>query len=85
MKTITTNHGKEFAIVYAYAPMYDGCCVIELLNDDRPLSEIATDFDGLEWIDKHDPFFVDERYEGYKSLKSIQKIPNGHVNIRLDK
>ena len=81
--TIHTSSGKTFSVNYAYAPVFDGSCMAEITGDSRLLSQIAADFEGLEWIEKHDPDLRDETYTGYSILSSIVRQPGGAVTVKM--
>ena len=49
MRTITTSKGTEHEVDFAWAPTYDGKCMIQM-PDERRLPEIAEEFDGIEHI-----------------------------------
>lgn len=81
--TIQTSAGKTFSVNYAYAPVFDGSCMVEVTGDNRLISQIASDFEGLERIEKHDPDLRDETYTGYSILSSIVRQPNGAVTLKM--
>jgi len=57
------------------------------LEDSRPLSEIAAEFDGLEWIRKYmtAESTAYEMYEGFTRLCGIQRTETGTVRLTLEK
>ena len=67
---IKTPAGKEFEIKIICNDLRDPDKVMIVLEDDRPLPEIAADFDGLETFTKTDEKKkgVNEVYEGYSKL-----------------
>lgn len=83
---IETNKGKSYEI-NAIAPYTHKNQILIDMNDDRPFSEIATDFDGVETITRKmvDDGSAYEKYEGYTKLFSITKIANDRVRITLAK
>ena len=84
MRTVKTKNGT-YTVDYAWAPLMNGSCGISL-HDSRRASEIAREFDGLEWIE----YFDDEtmsspvRFEGYTRLWHIVS-ENGVVTMHLKK
>lgn len=82
MIRITTNKGKSYECDYAYAPTYDGGCMIQM-DDPRPLSVIAQEFDGLESIHAVDPLAGEMDFNGYNTLTGIYRQPGESVLIRL--
>ena len=82
MRTITTRTGTT-EVIFAWSPTFDGKCMIQL-HDDRRLSEIAADYDGLDSIT-----YTDEdaeqvyEWEGYSVLDGIVTASPGVVQITL--
>ena len=83
--TIHTSAGKTFNVNYAYAPLFDGSCMAEINGDTRQISQIASDFEGLSWIIKHDPNLNDETYSGYSVLISVVRQTSGAVTVKMIK
>lgn len=81
--TIQTSEGKTFDIHFAYAPVFDGSCVAEVTGDERPLAQIAADFEGLAWIRKEDPSLNSETYSGYSELAGVTRQANGNVTVKM--
>lgn len=75
MITITTSKGKTYPVAYAWAPLWNGNCGIALAHDDRLLSEIAAEFEGLTTIHLHDPDGnpAEIDFDGYTELIQIQR------------
>ena len=85
---ITTSKEKIFDIIFIGALMRDGNRVVIELEDDRALSEIAADFEGLETITKTDSIKPNDKevYEGFTKLVSIHcNKAAGTVRITLEK
>ncbi len=80
--TITAN-GKTYECEYAYAPTRHGECIIQL-QDSRPLSVIAAEFEGVAAFRVHDPNVGEAEYIGYTVLLRIARNERG-VNITLVK
>ena len=84
MVTITTDKGYSYNAICAYAPTYNGNCVVQL-NDWRSLSDIAAEFDGLNNIHLSDPVTGDLDFNGYSRLVSIF-VDNAYVvTIQMSK
>lgn len=84
MRAITTDRGNTYEVDYAWAPLADGSCLITM-QDDRRLSVIASEFDGLQKI-----HFVDDEtgaadWDGYSRLTDLDTIQPGKVRIKLVK
>ena len=82
MKIITSNE-KEYAAEWA-----DTVSAGELylqMQDARPLSVIAAEFEGLEWLRREDENQGDKTFSDYGRLKAIQRVSDGAVRIALEK
>ena len=79
-----TANGKTYECDYAYAPTRRGECVIKLTGDDRPLSVIAAEFEGVDTIHAIDPHVGEADYNGYTMLTRISRDERG-VTIILVK
>jgi len=86
---ITTNRGKTFDVSFVCFPLMDGRKMLIDMVDDRPLPDIASDFDGLESIVKTDVINekdVQEQYDGYGRLVAIKRnAASGTVLLTLEK
>lgn len=87
---IETSKGKTFNIECICSPLRDGSKAIIEMEDERPLAEIAADFDGLESIKKtvsgRNDKAVYEMYEGFSRLVGIQRdMASGSVRLTLAK
>lgn len=85
---IKTPAGKEFEIQIICNALRNPNRVMIVLEDDRPLPEIAADFDGLETFTKTDAYKpgVNEVYEGYSSLVGVSRnTADGTVRLMLEK
>lgn len=71
--TIRVDGGREYDAVFAYAPTMDGKCVIRLRSDDRPLSEIAREFEGASCIERLSEEEGDAKYTGYTQLQAVER------------
>ncbi len=84
MRAITTDRGKTYEVDYAWAPLADGSCLITM-QDDRRLSVIAAEFDGLQRIHYADDDSGEYDLEGYSRLTDLDTIQPGKVRIKLKK
>lgn len=85
---ITTSREKTFDIQFIGALLRNGNRLMIELKDERPVCEIAADFDGLETITKTDALKpgVKEVFEGFTQLVGIQRNKgNGTVLLTLEK
>lgn len=71
--TITTSSGKTLDVNYIW-PDHNGRVMIEL-KDDRPLAEVAADFEGVKTLIKTDARKpgVEEIYTGYTQLIAVSR------------
>mgnify|MGYP004620549917 CR=1 FL=1 len=69
---VKTSKGKEFEASFAYAPTFDGKCVIGI-KDDRPLSLVCSDFEELAYIEKQSNLEGDAKYENYSELVRVDR------------
>ena len=72
---ITTSKGKTFDIQFIGSPLRNSNHLMIELEDERLISEIAGDFEGLSTITKTDTIRPNEKtiYEGFTKLKGIQE------------
>lgn len=85
---IDTICGKTFDVRVICADLRSKNRVLIELEDDRPLAQIAADFDGIEGFSKHDENLegVYETYEGYNHLVSIRRnAETGTVRLTLER
>lgn len=85
---ITLNSGKTFDVNWIGASSRYGDKMMIELNDDRKISQIAADFEGVETITKTDKAKpnVKEVYEGYTLLASISREnADGVIRLTLEK
>lgn len=85
---ITTSKGKTFEINFIWPMNRDGGRLMIELADDRPMAQIAQDFDGIETIEKTDEKKpgVKEVYEGYTSLVMMSRENyEGVIRLTLKK
>lgn len=87
--TITTDKGKTFDVNYAWGPVrWIGekslRLMIELAEDERPLSEICSDFEGVQTFERKDDNEGDMTFEGYTDLVSASRdTSRGTVTLAL--
>lgn len=81
MRKLTTSKGLTYEVTTAFAPLYDGSCVISL-HDNRRLPEIAEEFDGLTTMHLIDTDVGEADFDGYNTLMSIMRV-RGEVQMKL--
>lgn len=85
---IETSAGKAFPILAMCEALRNPNQVLIELEDDRPLTKIIPDFDGLASIRRYhsEKSTVYEMYEGFTRLVSIQRnTETGRVRLMLEK
>ena len=85
---ITTSTNKTFDILFISTLLRAGNRLMIELKDERMLSEIAADFDGVETITKTDDIKpnVKEVYDGFSNLVHIQRNrETGTVRMMLER
>lgn len=83
--TLTTSKGKTFAIDWMWGPVGANDDLMLEYADDRPLSEIAADFEGCEGFHRESETEGDKDWEGYTRLRSIVRSGRGRVQLTLYK
>ena len=80
--TIMTSRGKTFDVDWAWAPVGMEKKLMIQYEDERPISEIANDFEGLQSIQRNDENEGNVPYEGYIKLVSVV-LRDGKAQIAL--
>ena len=86
--TITTNTGKTFDVTFVGEMLMNERRLLIEYSDVRPLSAIASDFDGLETITKSDIDRPcnDEIYNGFNRLVEVHRnTAAGTVRLTLER
>ena len=78
---LKTSKGHEYECVLCYAPTYDEALMVEI-RDARLLSEIAPEFEGLEWVEINE--LKPTKYWNYKVLNLMSRA-NDVVQMKLYK
>lgn len=81
MRQITTSKGKTYEVDYAWGPLYDGSCGISI-EDNRKLSVIADEFEGLTTIHLVDTDTGEYDFIGYDVLTEISRA-GSKVQMKL--
>lgn len=80
---LKTSKGNEYTVDWIDTVSTGG--VFLQMVDARPLSVIAPEFDGLEWLERRDENQGDKRFEGYNTLVLIQRAAPEVALIKLAK
>lgn len=83
--TITTSRGKTFPAEWAWGPVGPQEQLMLQIRDERPLSEIAADFEGCDRIHRQSDLEGDLDFEGYTALRAIQRTPEGAVRLTIER
>lgn len=86
MSVLRTDRGKTYDVEVVVCPTYDGSCVIRL-RDERLLSEIAPEFEGVQHMEYEDADVGGSYvYDGYSVLYLIMRgVRDRIVQITLRK
>lgn len=82
---LTTSKNKTYDVLWVYGPTIKSGKVMLEMEDKRPITEIASEFDGLEWLKRESKNEGDATYAGYSVLASIHRTDAGTVMIGLAK
>ncbi len=80
---LTTSRGNEYTVNWIDGPTITGGMVILQMDDARPLSEIAAEFEGLEWLKRESESQGNKKFIGCSVLKQIIRMADGMVQIAL--
>lgn len=85
MKT-TTSKGKTFEASPALVSVRDKSRLMLDVMDERPLSQVAADFEGLETLTQRDTQDVEHVYRGYTEVAAASRNESdGSLRITLKK
>ena len=82
---LTTSRGQTFEVDWMDGPTSADGRVWMQMHDERRLSEIAADFDGLEWMEKESEHTGITRYEGWSMVSMIKRESKEKVQIAFVK
>lgn len=83
---ITTSKGKTLDVNWIFGPTKAGGNVMIEITDNRPISEVAADFEGCDSIKEEVESGTYKMYEGYTDLKEVSRKRNdGKVIVSLYK
>lgn len=80
---LKTSAGNEYAVDWIDTVSTGG--VYMQMVDARPLSVIAPEFEGLEWLERFDENQGDKRFDGYPVLGMVKRAAPEVVLIQLAK
>lgn len=76
---IETSKGGEFEADLVFEIGADHSLMIRLTEDERPLSQVAADFEGIEWLATEDG----RSYDAYTDLRSLVRFGENELQLRL--
>ena len=83
---LKTSKGKTYEVDWVDVASLTSGNLFAQLRDDRPLHEIAEEFDGLEWLERESDTQGNKRFEGYNRLTGLSRMAvNGAVQLTLCK
>lgn len=82
---LITPAGRRHEVSFAYGPTMEGSFVFELLEEERPLWEVAREFDGMAGILTVDDVLGDRTFEGFCCLCGVQRIGPKTVDVTLER
>jgi len=83
---LKTSKGKTYEVDWIDVASLTSGNLFAQLRDDRPLFEIAEEFDGLEWLERESDTQGNERFEGYNCLVSLSRTAaTGAVQLSMCK
>lgn len=80
---LTTSNGYEYKIDWIDT-VSTGDLFMQM-QDDRALSVIASEFEGLEWLRREDANQGDKLFEGYSVLTMVKQAEPGIVLLTFQK
>lgn len=87
--TVTTSKGKTFVIAWMWGPVGNTMDLMLQMEDDRLLSDIAVDFEGVDHFHRESDTEGNMDFDGYTVLKSILRpsyeLEPSQVQITLAK
>lgn len=80
---LKTSNGKQFTVDWVDT-VSAGNLFLQM-QDERRLPKIAADFDGLKWLERIDTNQGDKRFDGFDTLRHIQRAAPGVVIISIER
>ena len=83
--TVTTSKGKTFEVDWMWGPVGYARELMLQLRDERPLSEIAADFEGCGSFLRDSDLEGRVEWRGYTDLKAVIRLTGGAAQVTLTK
>lgn len=81
---LKTSNGNAYTIDWIDTVATSGNLFMQM-GDDRALSVIAAEFDGLAWLKRESDTQGDKMFEGFSVLKAVQRAEPGIVILTIEK
>ena len=75
---LTTSRGGEYTADYALPLPGDGSLLIQLHDSKSSVSEIASGFEGVEWVETNG-----HKFDEYTDLRLVYRLNEDTVQLRL--
>lgn len=82
--TLKTSRGNAYEIQWADVASRTDHLFVQM-EDERKLSEIAAEFEELEWLKREDANQGDKLFDGYSVLKIVRQVEPGVVILTFEK
>ena len=80
---LKTSNGNTYTVDWIDTAM-SGDLYLQM-QDERALSVIAAEFDGLDWLERKSENEGDKWFDGYSALRHIQRAEPGVVIVSISK
>lgn len=82
---VQTSRNKEYDAIYIDGPTRISGTLMMRLEANRPILEVAAEFENLEWIRRESADQGNKEWNGYTRLVSVREVDAGVVLIELAK
>lgn len=82
---VQTSRNKEYDAIYIDGPTRISGTLMMRLEANRPILEVAAEFENLEWIRRESADQGNKEWTGYTRLVSVREVDAGVVLIELAK
>lgn len=83
--TIQTSKGKEYKAIYAEGPTRLSGTLMIKIQDSRKLAVIASEFDGVDTVQRMEEETDAELWEGYTMITMVRRTDDNEVIVELAK
>lgn len=80
---LRTSNEKEYKAVWA--DVASSGVFFAHVFDDRPIPQVAADFDGLAWLERESAEQGDKRFDGFSVLMGVERITGEVVKLTIGK